>query len=1234
MFKNILASSARFNLRASVQRLSEKLGQRTFDSTTIKFAFNEISDVQKDLFFLVDNWNPTVKGLPPEKVIRDFEIFLFSKSYTPLVKRCLGMAAGFLPDKDLKTFSSLFNYFNGALTPGKENEKKRQIMFQFLEATISAFEAASKMDNHSIEYQEEFKNEQMKLWSDDWCKNEDDFDNGYDPNQELNEGESRYRGYTAQDIKNVLDAEKNKDEIKKKTVKSSNSYKKKNSKPILENNQSKYKSFEELEEKFLIPFVGGDDNFKTALYWCDQNMDEEFKKNFTRIFKMKSLYALKFSYANVIHQYEKANKKEFTRFDDESINVILEFGRLIVCRENKSEDARKLSNNGEETMNVLFNRSVGNNLYNQRSPEIISFFPHGDNSESVINMISKEFVNSYGKINLELIECLENGEVLEFYGFLGEHNEVPVRLNLLSNEEKEKLLELVNTGDDKDLNINTPIAHLDIPDTKSIFPIDKECEDYVKNNIPEFINLHKPTRKISYPLTDIPKDIYAFFKSLSNIEIVDKISSLGKEVEYELMSEATNYFLRYLIKLSNPDFWEFDDEDDFWYELLKIKKNITNPLITEDWLRDQIYSHLKINKKTKSPYLYFFEWSIGAQDKFKNLNKFISEVDFERIYSLFSMAWKDAMSEERMKSLDEIKINFKNSLNYPFLYEREPLIFDEVEDLPINKKAFTQAIEVTLWDRQLEDRIRGNKLSTATQNTIWYFKIESDPEICDFDGDDKAFFEYLLSLRESASSVSKLKEYLDWRIEQDLENIEDLEEDVEDDYREWSIGNKNSYEYQTIDEFINDVDFIEVVNQVSFAYRNSLSEKLMKRISELAKTMNKNLEKENQNAEDFELEFEAVPDSEDQDNEDFELELEAVPDSEDQINQADKLINEKSQVEVSEKFEAYWDLKEFKLLLEKGFKLNCKYFFLIKHIGIYLYVRKTDYKPSYKARREGGDFLVYAKGFDENKLSDEKIEIDSPEYKKEYEELRQKTDKLYQGDFCEWFNISNELLNEVEDKLNQGFINLKITILKPLEICNEELAIDKSEENDENFLMHGQTIKYGGGCPVSPFNTKLFLEYFSFSGQEKLSETYNGKKLFINSLSATNILNKNREEEFSHYCDIVGKSEEKEDEGNLDETILLLSQAIEKYPQFPIAYFKRGKIFRGLGEIEKAILDYDRYISIFPEDFKGYVNRGIAKAQGEDFQGAKIDLEEGLKINPKDQIALFHLKEVKKKMND
>ena len=185
------------------------------------------------------------------------------------------------------------------------------------------------------------------------------------------------------------------------------------------------------------------------------------------------------------------------------------------------------------------------------------------------------------------------------------------------------------------------------------------------------------------------------------------------------------------------------------------------------------------------------------------------------------MAWKDAMSEERMKSLDEIKINFKNFLNYPFLYEREPWYLMKLRIYQLIKSIYP-GYRSYIMGSSIGRSYKRHKLSTATQDTIWYFKIESDPEICDFDGDDKAFFEYFYRL-ERGDSVSKLKEYLDWRIEQDLENIENLEEDIEDDYREWSIGNKNSYEYQTIDEFINDVDFIEVVNQVSFAYRNSLS---------------------------------------------------------------------------------------------------------------------------------------------------------------------------------------------------------------------------------------------------------------------------------------------------------------------------------------------------------------------------------------------------------------------------
>ena len=55
----------------------------------------------------------------------------------------------------------------------------------------------------------------MRLWSKDWCKNEDDFDNGYDPNKESNDGEFRYKGYTAQDIKNALEPVQSNDKLKK-----------------------------------------------------------------------------------------------------------------------------------------------------------------------------------------------------------------------------------------------------------------------------------------------------------------------------------------------------------------------------------------------------------------------------------------------------------------------------------------------------------------------------------------------------------------------------------------------------------------------------------------------------------------------------------------------------------------------------------------------------------------------------------------------------------------------------------------------------------------------------------------------------------------------------------------------------------------------------------------------------------------------------------------------------------
>ena len=43
-------------------------------------------------------------------------------------------------------------------------------------------------------------------------------------------------------------------------------------------------------------------------------------------------------------------------------------------------------------------------------------------------------------------------------------------------------------------------------------------------------------------------------------------------------------------------------------------------------------------------------------------------------------------------------------------------------------------------------------------------------------------------------------------------------------------------------------------------------------------------------------------------------------------------------------FIAYWDLNEFKQLLEKGKAIGSKYFFMIKSFSVYLFVIESDFK--------------------------------------------------------------------------------------------------------------------------------------------------------------------------------------------------------------------------------------------------------------------------------------------------
>ncbi len=63
-----------------MQRLSEKIGTKGFFEGASQ-SRDEMRGFVTDLLMLMDNLNPEVEDLPPEKVIRDFNMYLLSGTY-------------------------------------------------------------------------------------------------------------------------------------------------------------------------------------------------------------------------------------------------------------------------------------------------------------------------------------------------------------------------------------------------------------------------------------------------------------------------------------------------------------------------------------------------------------------------------------------------------------------------------------------------------------------------------------------------------------------------------------------------------------------------------------------------------------------------------------------------------------------------------------------------------------------------------------------------------------------------------------------------------------------------------------------------------------------------------------------------------------------------------------------------------------------------------------------------
>lgn len=129
--------------------------------------------------------------------------------------------------------------------------------------------------------------------------------------------------------------------------------------------------------------------------------------------------------------------------------------------------------------------------------------------------------------------------------------------------------------------------------------------------------------------------------------------------------------------------------------------------------------------------------------------------------------------------------------------------------------------------------------------------------------------------------------------------------------------------------------------------------------------------------------------------------------------------------------------------------------------------------------------------------------------------------------------------------------------------------------------------------------------------------------------------NKVWEDEFSLWDDTVHKSPRKarpyinrglayQNQGNLQQAMLDYNKAIEIKPDYAEAYNDRGLIYYSRGEFDQAIADYCKAIEIQPRYAKAYYNRGAAYAAKKEYDQAIADCSKAIEINPYDATAYYN----------
>ena len=379
-------------------------------------------------------------------------------------------------------------------------------------------------------------------------------------------------------------------------------------------------------EQNLYPFFGGKLKFWKKVLDCLIGLTKEEKREAINIFQSKTRIGILVSYLKLIHIFEEKNNLKKTEINDPVISNIISSGRHIhvVISKNLRDPNPKICD---------YCYSTGNFILNKKIPEIISFFPSANTNAYLINLISDYIIN--GKITLS-----EKEKIQEIYGLIGEHGEFPIRIKLLEDNEIVELNQKYTYFHAP----ATPTLLIDVPDFNGIFA-HESCSPELRKNVPENFRLNTFSTKKYFPFTNLPISKDAFSIAIEStmwiLELDTETDQYRIENTPERLTDSSRRIIWEIIDLTDPGI--YDNDTEFWEEVISIKKIASDPLICEEFFKNKIINEQNILSEDE----FNKKWLI-CEFNYKSLDKFISDISWTNISSIIINSWKDSYSDKDM----------------------------------------------------------------------------------------------------------------------------------------------------------------------------------------------------------------------------------------------------------------------------------------------------------------------------------------------------------------------------------------------------------------------------------------------------------------------------------------------------------------------------------------------------------------------------------------------------------